>query len=87
MLDAQDIAVTIDSDELFSAPPESFRAKGAPPRRVRGWSAPWPLREGWWHSDAPAEALYRVQFVLDNGEAWLLRYAASDGWAAEGRYT
>jgi len=87
VLDAQDIAVTIDSDELFSAPPESFRAKGAPPRRVRGWSAPWPLREGWWHSDAPAEALYRVQFVLDNGEAWLLRYAASDGWAAEGRYT
>lgn len=86
LLDAHGASVTLDGDELFSAAPSSFRVAGEPPRQVRTWSAPWPLRERWWDSNEPREASYRMQLVLEDGEAWLLRYAAASGWAVEGRY-
>ncbi len=35
---------------------------------------------------APDARLYRVQLVLDDGDAWLLRYEADRGWAAEAHY-
>lgn len=86
LIDENQAIVLIDADELLSESPAFFVADGVAPRAVRAWSTPWPLREHWWHSRTGHEALYRLQIVLDDGEAWLLRYTASSGWAAEGRY-
>ncbi len=94
LLNAQGEPVTIDDDDLlnsaparFSAPHDSTPYDSAPhatPRTVQAWSAPWPLRERWWA--AHAESVYRLQVLLDNGDAWLLCFTDRQGWRAEGRY-
>ncbi|MGI8394136.1 DNA polymerase Y family protein [Leucobacter sp. W1038] len=38
---------------------------------IEAWSAPWPLHERWW---AGGRAGYRMQVLLADGDAWLLRY-------------
>lgn len=86
LLDEHGITVTIDADELLTSAPSSFCAAGDSPHQVRNWSAPWPLRERWWGQGESGETSYRMQLVLENGEAWLLRYTAASGWAVEGRY-
>lgn len=86
LLDAQGATVTIDADELLSSTPSSFCVAGEAPRRVHNWSAPWPLREHWWSPSVSGEASYRMQLVLEDGQAWLLRYTAHSDWSIEGRY-
>ncbi|NLB48041.1 MAG: DNA polymerase Y family protein [Microbacteriaceae bacterium] len=85
LVNAQGESVTIDRDELLSSTPALFGAHdGSSTRTVQAWSAPWPLREHWWA--AHAEAVHRLQVVLDDGDAWLLRFTDRQGWCAEGRY-
>lgn len=54
------------------------------PAGVIAWSAPWPLRERSWAEGTVTR--YRVQVLLEDGDAWLLRYAHDRGWSAEARY-
>jgi protein ImuB len=80
--------VSVDDDELLSERPATFYAQPGrrvhDPRSVCAWSAPWPLHERWW---AGGERVYRLQLLLDDGEAWLLRYDPAIGWSAEGVYS
>jgi len=86
LIGADETPVVIDADELLSADPERFRAAGRG-QTVRAWSAPWHVREQWWRHEASALcAHYRMQVVLEDGEAWLLRFTTSSGWSAEGKY-
>ncbi|MBN9612606.1 MAG: DNA polymerase Y family protein, partial [Actinobacteria bacterium] len=88
LLDCDGAAVGIDAEHLFDAEPARFGIGGkllASP--VHGWSAPWPLRERWWVSQSEGAALrYRVQILLEDGDAWLLRYEEPTGWSAEAHY-
>jgi len=56
------------------------------PAAVRAWSSLWPLRERWWDGARRSGIRYRLQLLLDDGDAWLLRYEAERGWLAEARY-
>lgn len=86
LLDAHGADIRIDDDELLEEAPARFCLEGGTPLPVQTWSAPWPLRELWWDAKRPREAVFRLQLVLENGEAWLLHYTKTAGWAAEGRY-
>jgi len=83
-------AVSIDGDELLSEDPALFDSGSGMMQRVIAWSAPWPLREGWWHAaghgGARDDPIYRLQLNVADGSAWLLRYEAANGWLAEGEY-
>lgn len=61
---------------------------GLLPASICAWSSVWPVRERWW-SRAQAENAprYRLQVLLNNGDAWLLHYTPDRGWAAEARYS
>ncbi len=83
LFDADGDGIAIDADELLSEAPTWFRLEGSPAQEVQAWSAPWPLREGWWRAE---NLVYRLQLLLAAGEAWLLRYETKEGWSAEGRY-
>ena len=83
LFDADGDGIAIDADELLSETPTWFRLEGSPAQEVQAWSAPWPLREGWWRAE---NLVYRLQLLLAAGEAWLLRYETKEGWSAEGRY-
>lgn len=79
--------VDIDDEQLLSVEPARLGIEGRLlPSPVRGWSAPWPLRERWWAQPDGVPAVYRVQILLENGDAWLLRYAEPSGWSAEAHY-
>ncbi len=52
------------------------------PALVAAWSAPWPLHERWWRGEA---ASYRLQVLLNDGDAWLLRFETGR-WLAEAHY-
>lgn len=72
VLDRSEHPVHIDHDYLLTAPPVSLVVASeryeAP---ITAWSKPWPLREQWW-SGLPMR--FRIQLVLNDGTAWLLRY-------------
>lgn len=88
LLDAQGGGVDVDDDELLGADPAWLcieTARYGARRGVRAWSAPWPLRTHWWRS-ARLGPRYRLQVLLDDGEAWLLLHDPEHGWQAEGRY-
>lgn len=77
--------ILVDADELLNERPAAFRINSTGEAQdVRGWTAPWPLREKWWTHRTPAR--YRMQIVLADGEAWLLQYEPGTGWYGEGRY-
>jgi protein ImuB len=110
LLDRAGRGVRVDRDELLTADPALLLRPGAtaegPTARtasptpsdsgaaVEAWSAPWPLREGWWTSaeeGTRSRTRFRLQLLLRNGEAWLLRYERAEPgdawvWVAEGRY-
>lgn len=100
LLDAHGLTVGIDDEDLLASPPARLRlagaagtAAGAGSYEVRAWSSPWPLRERHWTGPEHATpARYRLQVLLGNGDAWLLRYeesgtpGAAGRWVAEGRY-
>lgn len=81
----------IDDDELLSDTPAMLCIDSQPPQQILAWSAPWPLRERWWaasqqgHNRPPI--IFRLQVLLDDGEAWLLRFEPGKGWCAEARYS
>ena len=83
LLNAAGESIRIDADELLGSEPRRFGFRHSDLRTVREWSAPWPLRERWW---AEGSVSYRLQLLLDGGEAWLLRYESEQGWVAEGCY-
>jgi protein ImuB len=84
LVTANDHPVSIDADDLLSEDPARFGTGPEHLLAVHAWSAPWPLREHWWA--AHAETVYRLQLVLEGGDAWLLRFSFTQGWLAEGRY-
>lgn len=99
LLDHEGNRITIDPDELLSEPPAQLLSReiAVASSPVHAWSAPWPLREGWWrtgspHARTPPTAWFRLQVLLRNGDAWLLRceHTAAEPsnthWFAEGRY-
>jgi len=99
LLDREGRTVRIDHEELLGADPARLQCRGSDAFAVEAWSAPWPLRERWWadgedasHSNAlRTGARFRLQVLLESGEAWLLRCEQSTtdgpwGWVAEGRY-
>lgn len=45
------------------------------PAAVAAWSAPWPLHERWWRGE---QASYRLQVLLADGDAWLLRFETAE---------
>lgn len=95
LLDCDQHDIDIDDDDLLTASPAWLRSSAAQIALspVQAWSAPWPLREGWWRTAnlSTAAACFRLQLVLRSGDAWLLRYTqqirgTKGHWAAEGRY-
>lgn len=99
LLDALDLNSPFEPHPRESAHTASEALSGTPARlavdghqlhsAVRAWSAPWPLRERWWHRVTPSGASamsYRLQVLLDDGDAWLLRYQPDQKWTAEARY-
>ncbi len=76
--------LALSTDLVLSADPVRLNIEGSQlPANVRAWSSPWPLRERWWVGDV---ARYRMQVLLNDGDAWLLRYELGRGWFAEARY-
>lgn len=99
LLDREGCTVRIDREELLGADPARLQRPGSDASAVEAWSAPWPLRERWWAGGEDASrtkaahsgARFRLQVLLEGGEAWLLRCEQSPtdrswGWVAEGRY-
>lgn len=91
LLDRAGIPLTADANDLLSGTPARLRVEGRTiPAGVQAWSAPWPLRERWW---AGSGASTRLQVLLADGDAWLLRFedrgspGARAWWVAEARYT
>lgn len=80
---ARNERITVDGEDLLAATPAKLQVQGhdlsAP---VLAWSPPWPIRERWW-SGRPER--FRMQLLLENGDAWLL-LSQHDTWFAEGRY-
>lgn len=87
LLDEHSARIVIDADELFSGIPAYLHITESERRRVRGWSAPWPLQERWWLERNEDTLMYRMQIECDDGSAWLLRYTSAAAWAVEGRYS
>lgn len=95
LLDHAGVTVHPDSEDLLTADPARLSIEGLLRfTEVAAWSAPWPLRERWWRSGTTC---HRLQVVLSDGDAWLLRYEANAAppdtspttgrWVAEARYT
>lgn len=82
--------IGIDTEDLLTSSPATLQLGREPAGTVRAWSAPWPLRERWWSetdSTGPPRTVHRMQVLLANGDAWLLRLEDKNIWLAEGRYS
>ncbi|MBK0421023.1 DNA polymerase Y family protein [Leucobacter sp. CSA2] len=83
LLDRAGHDVLIDEEDLLSETPYRLCvARTAFPAEISGWSLPWAIRERWW-TGTPAR--FRLQVLLENGDAWLLLHEAGR-WLAEGKY-
>ncbi|MGK0714516.1 DNA polymerase Y family protein [Leucobacter sp. W1153] len=66
------VVVQPTNDDVLASNPSRLSVGGKLlPAAVHAWSAPWPLHERWW---AGGRAGYRLQVLLEDGDAWLLRY-------------
>lgn len=87
LLDRGGAVIGIDGEQLLSAEPVRFGVDGtALAAEVCGWSSPWPIRERWWREHGDRSTQFRLQLLLDDGDAWLLRYDSTRGWLAEAHY-
>ncbi len=87
LLDPGGGIVRPDSDDLLNAEPTRLSVEGMLRAvAVHAWSSPWPVRERWWTGGTDS---YRLQVLLEDGDAWLLRYetgTSTGKWIAEARY-
>lgn len=70
VVDATGAAVGVTGRGLLTAPPARLSVGGGPWTEVTGWSAPWPVEEGWW-SRARRRSV-RLQVTTAGGRAHLL---------------
>ncbi|MDN5920270.1 MAG: DNA polymerase Y family protein, partial [Pseudonocardia sp.] len=87
LLDADGAEVRAIAPDLLGSAPARLADSGRPPREVRDWSGPWPVRQRWWGAGSAAgpEVVVRVQVVLADGAALLLAHRGS-GWWVTGVY-
>lgn len=76
--------ITVTEDDLLSASPKYLATRPRESLTVSAWSSVWPIRERWWGDNSLT--LFRLQLLLESGDAWLLQFAHGSGWQAEGRY-
>ena len=88
LLDADGARVCPIAPDLLGAAPARLTDDGRPPREVRDWAGPWPVRHRWWSAgqdpggagaDAP-EVVVRIQVVLADGAALLLVHDGRRWW-------
>lgn len=70
MVDAVGTAVGVTARGMLTAPPARVSLGGGPWTAITGWSAPWPVEEGWW-SRARRRSV-RLQVTTAEGPAHLL---------------
>lgn len=74
-------ALLVSGRGELSGDPAILVLDGRTPRRVVGWSGPWPLDECWWDPRRERRAA-RLQVVTDDGAAHLLLAQARRWWVA-----
>ncbi|RZT88294.1 protein ImuB [Pseudonocardia sediminis] len=87
LLDVDGEPVHPAAPDLLGSTPARLVDSGRPPREVRSWAGPWPVRQRWWGAgSAPApEIVVRIQVVLADGAALLLVHRGR-GWWVTGVY-
>jgi nucleotidyltransferase/DNA polymerase involved in DNA repair len=70
VVDAAGEAVGVTGRGLLTARPARLSVAGGPWAEVTGWSAPWPVEEGWWSRARRRSA--RLQVTTADGRAHLL---------------
>ncbi|HEX2313863.1 MAG TPA: DNA polymerase Y family protein [Thermomonospora sp.] len=82
--DAEGALVSVTARCAVSAPPAYLTVGGGSPRKVVGWTGPWPAVERWWDPER-ARRTARFQVVTSDGQAYLL--AVENGrWHVEAVY-
>ena len=81
--------IGVDARGEASAPPVTLAptpgsGAGVRPRRVIGWTGPWPAEQRWW-DPLTRRRRARLQVVLDDGTAHLLAIEAG-AWSIEATY-
>ncbi|MCE3554288.1 DNA polymerase Y family protein [Pseudonocardia sp. RS11V-5] len=70
--------VGLHEADLLDAEPDRLLLAGHPPREVREWAGPWPVRRRWWSTDGLTGS--RLQVELADGVALLLLHREERWW-------
>jgi protein ImuB len=83
VVDRDGAPVVVTGRGVLTAPPARLSVAGERWVAVIGWSAPWPVEEGWWSRTARRSA--RLQVVTADGQAHLL-LGEGGGWRLDASY-